>query len=96
MHTKHSKKRAQQRCIPHIVQEWLEKYGDIEYGSPESYGYGVLIRFFSQRSRKKMERYYGKQFINKNQELLKYYRIEDSRTGAIITTGILKKRVLRK
>jgi hypothetical protein len=81
MLSKHSKTRCQQRCIPPIVQNWLDEFGVIR----EQRG-GCLKVFFNRDSQKEMGKKYGRQFVRENKKYLNAYRVE-SPNGTVITAG---------
>jgi hypothetical protein len=87
----HALARAQQRCIPPIVDIWLDEFGDEQYD-----GHGGVKHFFSHRSIARMSRALGTKFIERNAKLLRAYRVVDSHTGAIMTCGWLYKRIRRR
>jgi hypothetical protein len=91
MATRHALARAQQRCIPPIVDEWLDEYGDEQYD-----GHGGIKHYFSHRSIARMSRVLGDSFIQRNAKLLRTFRVVDSRTGQKLTCGWLYKRVRRR
>jgi hypothetical protein len=82
MFTSHSLHRSQQRCIPPIIHGWLSEYGDERYD-----GHGGIKVFFSLRSKRKMEKEFGRHFVRENQKYLDAYRVESSTTGTVITCG---------
>lgn len=88
MFTKHANIRNQQRCIPPIIHDWLSEYGEESYDN-----HGGIKVYFSNRSKKLMEKQLGKHFIRENQKYLKAYRVESSSDGCIITVGWLNKPV---
>jgi hypothetical protein len=45
MDTGHSEKRAQQRCIPPLIQDLLDKFGQRQYD-----GRGGLIKFLMEKA----------------------------------------------
>ena len=88
MFTKHAKIRNQQRCIPPIIHDWLDQYGDEIFD-----GHGYIKVFFSKKSIKIMAKEFGSNFVQSNRKYLNLYRIEASSTGLVITNGWKTKRI---
>jgi hypothetical protein len=86
----HALSRAQQRCIPPLILQWLDQFGEELYD-----GHGAIIRYFSRASRRAMERQFGSNPVKKMSEFLNAYKVE-SHEGTVITTGHLTKRIKRK
>jgi hypothetical protein len=80
-HSKHSKVRCQQRCIPPIVQGWLDEFGEERYQK-----HGTVRVSFNRDSVKAMRRKMGRHFLQKNKKYLNAYRVE-TLDGIVITTG---------
>ena len=80
--TTHCQVRAQQRCLPPIIHQWLNEFGDEAYD-----GHGGVRVFFSHRSIRAMERVLGRHFVRQNQKYLQAYRVESSHDGQVITAG---------
>ena len=78
----HAAVRAQQRCIPPIIDQWLDEFGEEHFD-----GHGGAKRFFSHQSVARMKRAFGSQFVRHNAKYLRVYRVENSHTGAAITRG---------
>lgn len=87
----HSAIRAQQRCIPPLVEEWLDVFGEESYD-----GHGGCLRFFSRSSRRAMERAFGRAPVRKMEEYLDVYKIESTTDGTTITVGHRYKRIRRR
>lgn len=81
MNTKHALQRAQQRGIPPLIQEWLFAYGQENYD-----GKGTIIRYFTNKSIRNMEREFGREPIRRLSEYLRCYLVE-STNGQIVTIG---------
>jgi hypothetical protein len=88
--TKHAQRRAQQRCIPPLINEWLDRFGEQAHD-----GRGAVIVYFSKRSRRRMERQLGREPVRRLADKLNAYRVEDATTGSIVTCGYRTKRVPR-
>lgn len=78
----HATVRAQQRCIPPVVELWLAQFGEEEHD-----GHGGIRVYFSRRSVREMERTFGRHFVQQNRKYLQIYKVESSRSGAVITAG---------
>lgn len=90
-YTKHAKQRAQQRCIPPLIDEWLERFGEENYD-----GHGGIRRYFSHRSVRAMQREFGREPVRRMSDYLNVYKVESTRDGGTITIGYRNKRLNRK
>lgn len=90
-YTKHAKVRAQQRCIPPLIDEWLDRFGEEEYD-----GRGGIRKYFSRRSIRSMQREFGREPVRRMHDYFDAYKVEDSRGGATVTIGHRDKRLKRK
>ena len=88
--TQHAAIRSQQRCIPPLILQWLDLYGEEQYN-----GHGAITRYFSRSSRRAMVRDFGSSPVRKMSEFLNAYKVE-SHDGKVITTGHRTKRIKRK
>lgn len=88
--TSHAQRRAQQRCIPPLISEWLDRFGEECYDSR-----GAVITYFSKRSKREMERQLGREPVRRLADKLTAYRVEDAHTGRIVTCGYRTTRVRR-
>lgn len=79
--SKHSKIRCQQRCIPPIVQRWLDEFGEEKFQR-----HGTVRVSFNRDSIKAMYRKMGRHFVQQNKKYLNAYRVE-APDGTVITTG---------
>ena len=91
MNTLHARKRAQQRCIPPLVDQWLDEFGEVEYD-----GHGGVLRYFSRTSIRAMEREFGSAPIRKMADYLHAYKVESSHDGRVITIGHRTKHIIRR
>jgi len=91
MRTKHAEVRAQQRCIPPVVHQWLDEFGEEEYD-----GHGGVKVYFSGWSIDRMKRRLGSHFVEYNARWLRAYRVESSHDGAALTCGWRHRRVERR
>ena len=89
--TQHARNRAKQRCIPPLIDEWLERFGEEDYD-----GHGGLRRYFSRKSVRAMQRAFGREPIARMSNYLNVYKIESTRDGKTITIGYRTKRGNRK
>lgn len=87
----HAAARAQQRCIPPLVVQWLDQFGDEQYD-----GHGGVLRFFSRASIRAMEKVFGRAPVRKLAEYLDVYKVESSHDGSVITIGHRVKHIKRK
>jgi hypothetical protein len=87
LHT-HAAVRAQQRCIPPLIDQWLDQFGEERYD-----GHGGVLRFFSHASIRAMEQAFGRAPVRKLAEYFDAYKVESSHDGQIITIGHRTKRV---
>lgn len=71
--SKHAQTRARQRAIPPIVFDWLDEYGEELFD-----GRGAIVRFFSCEGRRRMERDFGRQFVQRNQAVFASLRCRES------------------
>ena len=81
--SRHAGARALQRNVPPIVIQWLEQFGEEEFD-----GRGGVVRYFSRKSRRQLERTLGRRFVADVQKYLNRYLVESAIDGAIITTGV--------
>jgi hypothetical protein len=80
--TDHAAIRQQQRGIPPLVSDWLLDFGDEQFD-----GRGGVIRYFSKKCIKKLEREVGKQPVARMSEYLRCYLVQSSCDGKVITLG---------
>ena len=90
MQTRHATHRAQQRGIPPIVGQWLDDFGEELHD-----GHGGVIRFFSRRSIRALERGIGREPVRRMWEFLDSYKVESSHDGRTITIGRRYRRMRR-
>lgn len=88
--TKHAAVRAQQRCLPPMIDELLDRYGEEEYD-----GHGHVIKFFSKTSRRNVERDWGKRPVACISQWLDAYKVS-STDGIAITFGHRYHRIRRR
>jgi hypothetical protein len=89
--TNHARLRIQQRCIPPLVNRWLDEFGDEDYD-----GHGGIRRFFGRRAIRRMERELGTQVVKHNAKYLRAYKVVSSRDDGLITTGWRHRHLRRK
>ena len=90
MNTQPSAIRAQQRCIPPLVDRWLDEFGEEDYD-----GHGCVRLYFSHRSVRAMERAFGRQPVCLFKRYLSAYKIESCVDGATVTKGWRIRRIRR-
>ena len=82
MNTHHASVRSQQRGIPPLIRDWLLAYGEEDYD-----GHGGILRYFSNRSIRMMQRSFGREPLRQLDKYLNSYLVESSDDGAVITIG---------
>ncbi len=87
----HAAKRAQQRGIPPLVDQWLDEFGEERHD-----GHGGVVTFFSHASVRAMERTFGRAPMPKLAEYLNAYKVESSHDGHVITVGHRTRRIKRR
>lgn len=90
MRTKHASIRAQQRGIPPMVDELLDRYGYEEHD-----GHGAVLLYMNRQSIRKMERDLGRRPVARLSEWLGAYKVKGS-DGCTITVGHRTRRLWRK
>jgi len=80
--TTHAARRAQQRGIPPLVMNWLLDYGEQTFD-----GHGGVVRYFSSRSIRQLEREIGRTPLRRMSEFLRCFLVESSIDGCVITIG---------
>jgi hypothetical protein len=79
-YTRHASHRAQQRCIPPIYHELLDRFGEETYD-----GHGGVVVSFTKRSIRRMERSFGREPVRRIMaNKFGTYRVESVRDGQII------------
>lgn len=86
----HAAIRAQQRCIPPLADELLDRFGQRQFT-----GHGAEIVFFDHGSKRAMARELGGRPVAKLSEFFDVYKVVDSITGRTITTGHRTQRIWR-
>ena len=82
MKTEHAQKRAQQRGIPPMIDELLDRYGREQHD-----GRGGVILFFDKNSIRSMERDMGRKPVSRLAEWLRAYKVVTTSFEQTITTG---------
>lgn len=90
MPTKHTLTRSHQRGIPPLVYRWLDEYGEEVFD-----GHGGVVITFTRRSRRAMERDFGREPVRRMSEYLDAYKVESSHDGETLTVGHRFKRIRR-
>lgn len=90
MDTLHARVRAQQRGIPPLIHHWLDQYGEEFYD-----GHGGVIRFFTRKCIRDIERNEGRLPVRRMREFFDTYKVESSHDGLTITIGRRYKHVKR-
>lgn len=90
MNTIHYQIRAQQRGIPPLVDELLDRYGQEEHD-----GHGAITVYLSKSSIREMERDFGRRPVARLSEWFDAYKVR-STNGMTITVGHRTRRIWRK
>jgi hypothetical protein len=88
MNTLHADKQKQRRCIPPLIEMWLEEYGQELHD-----GHGGIIKYFSNKSKRKMERELGHHIVRYISKWLNVYMVIGFDNGKIITLGWRSSRI---
>ncbi len=80
--TLHANVRAQQRGVPPLVMNWLLDYGEETFD-----GRGGVLRYFTPRSIRQLEREVGQAPLKRLSEYLRCYLVQGSQDGNVITVG---------
>ena len=89
--SQHARMRAQQRNVPQLIVEWLADFGEEQFD-----GHGGIIRYFSNRSVRELERTYGRRPIKLMKRWLHAYGVWSAKDSGLITAGWRRKRVNRR
>lgn len=84
--SKHASDRCQQRSVPPVIVEWLLDFGSVEHDHR-----GAEIRFFDERSRKRLASEVGEAVVSKLADLLDAYLVVKDET--VLTVGYRFKRI---
>lgn len=87
--TRHAKTRAQQRCLPPLIVDWLDTYGARTQDRE-----GAEVVYFDKVSRRNLERDVGSQVVDRLRLLLDAYMVM-AEDGTVITLGWRLKRAPR-
>lgn len=88
-HSVHVRQRAQQRGIPPLVIELLLHFGDTEWDH-----HGAQVKFFTRKSRNRIDQAVGTQITRRMHEYLDSYLVM-ALDGTLITCGHRYKRIHR-
>lgn len=80
--TRHARERAQQRGIPRLMIDLLQRFGSRAYDHR-----GCVIRYLDKVARRAVEKYIGSQAYRRLHEYHDAYLVEAIDTGAIVTCG---------
>lgn len=89
-YSRHARTRAKQRGIPPLIEAWLDEFGEEQYD-----GHGGVIRFFTRRSIRRMERAFGSAPVRRMSEYFDAYKVESSREPIVLTVGRRHQRIWR-
>lgn len=90
MNTTHAQVRAQQRGIPPMVDELLDRYGHEEHD-----GHGAVVLYMNKSSIRQMERDLGRRPVARLSEWFDAYKVKGA-DGRTITVGHRTRRLWRK
>ena len=85
--SEHARIRLQQRGLPRRVVDWLAAYGEVDYQR------GSQLYWFSQRSRRALERDLGRRMLKRHEKALNAYMV--CAEGQIATVGHRYQRIVR-
>lgn len=89
MNSKHANTRAQQRGIPPLLDELLDRYGQEQHD-----GHGAVVLYLSKSSIRQMERDFGRRPVARLSEWLDAYKVR-SGDGTTVTVGHRTRRIWR-
>jgi hypothetical protein len=87
----HAKMRAQQRSVPRLIVEWLMDFGEEQFD-----GHGGIVRYFSNRSVRELERHYGRRPVKLMKRWLRAYGVWSAKDSELITAGWRRKHINRR
>lgn len=90
MNTKHAEERSQQRCIPPMIDQLLDLYGQEEH-----VGQGAIVLYLSKSSIRSMERDLGRRPVSRLAEWFGAYKVKTT-DGHTITIGHRTRHLRRK
>ena len=85
--SEHARVRMQQRGLPRRVVDWLAAYGEVEHQC------GAEVFYFTRRSRKALERDFGRRQVRRHAKALNAYMV--CAEGRIATVGHRHRRIVR-
>lgn len=88
-YTQHALTRSQQRGIPPVIIEWLLRFGETEWSHD-----GGRVKYFTRKSRRRMESAVGAEVTRRMHEFLDCYAVVGI-DGALVTCGHRYKRITR-
>lgn len=89
MNTRHANTRAQQRGVPPLIDELLDRYGHEQHDHR-----GAVVVFFDKDSRRCMERELGKRAVACISRWMNAYKVRGT-DGWTVTLGYRSKRISR-
>ena len=91
MQTDHAHTRAQQRGIPPLIDDLLDRYGRELYD-----GHGAVIVHFDKTSIRQMERDMGREPVRRLNTWHDAYKVRSAHDGSTITVGHRTQRLRRR
>lgn len=89
MNTQHAKVRAQQRGVPPLIDELLDRYGRERHDH-----HGAVVVFFDKDSRRSMERELGRSAVACISRWMNAYKVR-STDGCTVTVGFRTRSIYR-
>lgn len=87
-YSKHAATRAQQRCLPPIVDELLNRFGEEKYD-----GHGHIKTVLTKKCFRNIRKAWGRKMSSSLSNYAGVYKLEDIDTGSVITIGRITKRI---
>ena len=87
-YTNHALVRAQQRCLPSIVDELLNRFGEEIYD-----GHGNIKTVLTKKCFRKIRKTWGRKMAASLSKYSGVYKLECINTGSVITIGRITKRI---
>lgn len=81
MDTRHSRVRAQQRCVQPLMDELLDRFGQEQHDH-----HGAIVVYFNKDSRRRMERELGRHAVACISRWLNVYKVRTT-DGRTLTVG---------
>ena len=86
----HDRQRARQRGIPSLIIDWLLQFGETEWNHR-----GAQVKFFTRKSRRRIDQAVGSEATRRMHEFLDSYLVV-ALDGTVITCGHRYKRITQQ